>query len=258
MTVLSAHAVHVHFGRKIALDGLSADFAIGQVTCIVGPNGAGKSTLLSVLAGLRNPDAGSIVLDSNHFTTMAPRDRAKRLAFLPQIPEVAWAIDVRTLVALGRTPYRGARGLGATDEAAVDRAMELTGTTPLAQRNVATLSGGERARVLLARALAGEPQWLLADEPLAGLDPGYQLEVATLFREMAHKQGKGVIVTLHDLHMALRMADRVLVLNGGRIIADDHPKQALSPEILKQAYGVETRFWDGEAGPMIEIVGGRG
>ena len=97
MTVLSVNAVHVHFGSKIALDGLSADFAIGQVTCIVGPNGAGKSTLLSVLAGLRKPDAGSVVLDSTHFATMAPRERAKRLAFLPQTPEVAWAITQRIL-----------------------------------------------------------------------------------------------------------------------------------------------------------------
>lgn len=258
MTALSITGIHVHFGRKIVLDGLSADFAIGQVTCIVGPNGAGKSTLLSVLAGLRAPDVGKVVLDGTNFTDMAPRERARRLAFLPQIPEVAWAIDVRTLIALGRTPYIGARGLSAADEAAVDRALEITGTAPLARRNVATLSGGERARVLLARALAGEPQWLLADEPLAGLDPGYQLEAATLFREMAHSQGRGVIVTLHDLHMALRMAGRVLVLNDGRILADDHPKQALSPEILKQAYGVETRVWEGEAGPVIEIIGGRG
>ena len=258
MTSLSVTAVHAQFGRKVVLESISADFAAGRLTCIVGPNGAGKSTLLSVLAGLRAPESGSVVLDGTNFNAIAPRDRARRLAFLPQIPEVAWDIDVRTLVGLGRTPYIGARGLGAEDEAAVDRALAITGTAPMSRRNVTTLSGGERARVLLARALAGEPQWLLADEPLAGLDPGYQLEAATLFREMARDQGRGVIVTLHDLHMALRMADRVLVLAGKRIIADGPPKQALSPEILKQAYGVEARYWDGDAGPMIEIIGGRG
>ena len=258
MTSLSVTAVHAQFGRKVVLESISADFAAGRLTCIVGPNGAGKSTLLSVLAGLRAPESGSVVLDGTNFNAIAPRDRARRLAFLPQIPEVAWDIDVRTLVGLGRTPYIGARGLGAEDEAAVDRALAITGTAPMSRRNVTTLSGGERARVLLARALAGEPQWLLADEPLAGLDPGYQLEAATLFREMARDQGRGVIVTLHDLHLALRMADRVLVLAGKRIIADGPPKQALSPEILKQAYGVEARYWDGDAGPMIEIIGGRG
>jgi iron complex transport system ATP-binding protein len=110
---------------------------------------------------------------------------------------------------------------------------------------------------LLARVLAGEPKWLLADEPLAGLDPGLQLDVTGLFRQMA-SEGCGVIVTLHDLHMALRISDRVLILAEGRILADDKPVQALSPAILAQAYGVQTRFWDGEAGPMIEIVGRRG
>jgi len=258
MTVLSITGIHVHFGRKIVLDGLSADFAIGQVTCIVGPNGAGKSTLLSVLAGLRDPDLGNVFLDGINLATLAPRLRAQRLSFLPQVPEVAWAVDVRTLVGLGRIPYTGARGLGAEDEAAVDRALEATGTVRMVRRDVTTLSGGERARVLLARALAAEPQWLLADEPLAGLDPGYQLEAASLFREMARDQGKGVIVTLHDLHMALRMADRVLVLESGHILADDHPRKALAPEILKKAYGVDARFLDGVAGPVIEILGGRG
>ena len=127
----------------------------------------------------------------------------------------------------------------------------------MASRDVTSLSGGERARALIARALAGEPEWLIADEPLTGLDPGYQLEVAALFRRLA-AAGRGVIVTLHDLHMALRMADRVLVLAEGRVLADGTPTTALSPAVLTQAYGVETRFWDGAAGPMIEIVGGRG
>lgn len=258
MTALEIKSVHVHYGRKIVLDGLSADFAIGQVTCIVGPNGAGKSTLLSVLAGLLAPDSGEVFLDGTKLTGLAPRLRAQRLAYLPQIPEVAWEVDVRTLVGLGRTPYLGARGQGVDDQAAVDKALEMTGTARMARRIVTTLSGGERARVLLARALAGEPKWLLADEPLAGLDPGYQLEAASLFRELARDQGRGVIVTLHDLHMALRMADRVIVLQGGHIIADDHPQKALAPAVLKQAYGVDAQFLQGASGPVIEIVGGRG
>jgi len=258
MSTLTATDIHVQLGEKKVLSGIGAAFAPGQLTCIVGPNGAGKSTFLTVLAGLREADRGQVMLDGVDLETMLPRERARRLAYLPQIPEVAWAVDVRTLVGLGRTPFIGARGLGAEDEQAVDRALALCGIGSMATRNVATLSGGERARVLLARALAGAPKWLLADEPLTGLDPGYQLEAATLFRKMAREENCGLIVTLHDLHMALRMADRVLVLAEGRILIDAAPMAALSPDILRQAYGVETRLFEGTGGPMIEIIGGRG
>ncbi len=254
MSGLAVSDAHVRLGDKAVLNGVSATFAAGQVTTIVGPNGAGKSTLLTALAGLRRPDRGQILLGDADIYGLAPRVRAQRVGYLPQIPEVAWAVDVRTLVALGRTPFIGARGLTAVDEAAVDRALAAAGVESMAHRNVMTLSGGERARVLLARALAGEPQWLLADEPLTGLDPGYQLEIAGLFRKMAVESG-GVIVTLHDLHMALRMSDRVLVLAEGRLLADGKPIEALSSDILAKAYGVQTRLWDGDAGPVIEIVG---
>ena len=254
MSTLSAKGIHVRLGDKQVLAGVSAAFAPGAVTAIVGPNGAGKSTLLAVLAGLREPDQGKVDLDGADLQALAPRLRAQRLAFLPQIPEVAWGIEARTLVALGRTPFTGARGLGADDEAAVDRAIATTNTGALAHRNVLTLSGGERARVLLARAIAGEPQWLLADEPLTGLDPGHQLDAADLMRALA-AEGKGVIVTLHDLHMALRLADHMIVLTAGRIVAAGPARAALTPEILRSAYGIEGRVWDGEHGPVIEVLG---
>ena len=256
MSGLSAFDIHVRLGDKTVLDGAGLNFAPGQVTTSVGPNGAGKSTLLTVLAGLRAPDRGRVTLDGVDITSLAPNLRAQRIGYLPQIPEVAWPIDVRTLVGLGRIPFTGARGLSAADEMAVDRALAVGGIESMADRNVLTLSGGERGRVLLARALAGEPKWLLADEPLTGLDPGYQLEATALFRKMA-QDGCGVVVKLHDLHMALRMSDRVVVLSEGRILADGTPGAALSPEILAQAYGVEARVWDGDAGPVIEILSRR-
>jgi iron complex transport system ATP-binding protein len=133
--------------------------------------------------------------------------------------------------------------------------MVAAGIEDLAGRDVTTLSGGERARVLIARALAGEPDWLLADEPLTGLDPGHQLDVAALFRAMAHDQGKGVIVTLHDLTLAARMADRILVLWDGGVLSDGLPERALSAEVLAQAYGIEARLTSTEAGLTIEILG---
>jgi iron complex transport system ATP-binding protein len=140
---------------------------------------------------------------------------------------------------------------------AVQRAMEVTGTERFAERIVETLSGGERARVLIARALAGEPDWLLADEPLAGLDPGHQLDAAALFRQVAG-EGRGVVVTLHDLPMAARLADRVIVLAAGRVLADGPPAAALTPAVLAGAYGIEARWIEGAGRPLIEIVGRHG
>jgi iron complex transport system ATP-binding protein len=258
MSALTVSNAHVRLGNKDVLKGISATFTRGQVTTIVGANGAGKSTLLTALGGLRRLDQGNVTLNGVDMKSIAPRLRAQRLGYLPQIAEVAWAVDVETLVGLGRTPFLGARGLSLEDDKAVAHAMALTGVDTMARRNVMTLSGGERARVLLARVLAGEPQWLLADEPLTGLDPGYQLDVGALFRRMATDMGCGVLVTLHDLHTALRISDRVVVIGDGSVLADDIPARALTPETLARAYGVETRAWNGAAGPMIEIVGRRG
>lgn len=251
---LVATDIHVRLGDKQVLNGVSATFTPGTVTAIVGPNGAGKSTFLGVLTGLRKPDKGDVKLDGADLLGLAPKLRARRIAFLPQIQEIAWGVDVRTLVSLGRTPFTGARGLGAEDEAAVERAIAIARVQAFADRNVLTLSGGERGRVLLARALAGEPQWLLADEPLTGLDPGHQLDAADLMRALA-REGRGVVVTLHDLHMALRAADRVIVLTGGRVHAEGTARDALTPETLQAAYGIKGRVWDGAQGPVIEVLG---
>ncbi|MBL8629695.1 MAG: ABC transporter ATP-binding protein [Rhodospirillaceae bacterium] len=254
MTQLAASDIHISFGNKSVLRGVSASFTHGQVTAIIGPNGAGKSTLLSCLAGLRKPDQGRALLAEANVRDLAARRRAQRIGFMPQIPEIAWAVEVRTLVGLGRTPFLGARGLTQDDDAIVTEALKLTDTLVLQHRNVQTLSGGERARVLLARALAGQPEWLLADEPLTGLDPGHQIDAGALFRALAHAQNRGVIITLHDLPMALRIADRIVILADGKILADDVAAKALSPDVLRKAYGIETRFTQGHTGPLIEIV----
>jgi iron complex transport system ATP-binding protein len=186
---------------------------------------------------------------------MHARARARRIGFIPQTAEVAWAVEARILVGLGRTPFIGSSGLSLEDSAAIDRAMEAAGVTELADRDVTTLSGGERGRVLIARALAGDPEWLLADEPLTGLDPGHQLDAGDLFRAMAHEQGRGVIVTLHDLSLAARIADRIIVMAAGKVLADGPPAQALSPDVMARAYGVRARVIEGQGGPLIEIVG---
>jgi iron complex transport system ATP-binding protein len=252
---LAAKKLAVRLGDREVLAGVDLKLGRGQVTAIVGPNGAGKSTLLACLGGLRRPQAGLATLDDVGVLSMPARRRAQRIGFLPQTPEVAWAVDARTLVGLGRTPYLGIKGLTAEDHAAVAEAMAQTDTASFADRIVNSLSGGERARVLIARALAGRPEWLLADEPLAGLDPGHQLDAFDLFRRLAHDHGCGMVVTLHDLTLALRLADRVVVLSDGRVAADGAPRDALTPDVLRTAYGVEARLTQGQGGPLLELVG---
>lgn len=251
--ILSVEDLHVTLGRKHVLRGVSLSFKKSEVTAVTGPNGAGKSTLLNCLSGLLRPERGTARLGSEDLFVMASRARARKIGFLPQTPEIAWGVDVRTFVGLGRTPFIGAWGLSASDREIVDQALRLTEADALIDRNVKTLSGGERARVLLARALAGEPEWLLADEPMTALDPGYQLDIAALFRRLA-QDGKCVIVTMHDLQMAMRVADRVVMIADGKILADGAPDVALAPAVLSAAYGIDTRYTNGQAGPLVEIV----
>ncbi len=253
---LIAEGITVRLGGRAVLDGVSLAFRAGQVTAVVGPNGAGKSTLLNCLAGLRTPDAGAVRLDERPLSAFADRERARRIGYLPQTPEIAWPLDVHTFVRLGRTAHRGLFGESPADAEAVDRALARTQMTDFADRDVTSLSGGERARALIARALAGEPAWLLADEPLTGLDMGHQLAAAALLREVA-LGGVGVVATVHDLAFAARAADRVVVLADGRVLADGPPTEALNPLVLASAYDVDARWVDGADGPLLDIRGRR-
>lgn len=255
MSRLAFENIAVTLGGRPVLSGVSADLEPGKVTVILGPNGAGKSTLLAVLAGLRKPDQGQAVLDGQGVLALRPRLRAQRMAFLPQTPEIAWAVEARILVGLGRTPFIGARGLSAEDAQHIEAALKAADALDLADRDVATLSGGERARVLIARALAGDPQWILADEPLTGLDPGHQIDALTLFRTLAQTRGCGVILTLHDLALAARFADRILVLSAGEVLADGAPDQALTPQVIEAAYGVRAEVEASSHGLKIDILG---
>ena len=240
-------------GRRI-LDSIAVQFASGSVTAVLGPNGAGKSTLLGCMVGLLRPSHGAVALDETPLVSLAADERARRIAFLPQIAEISWPVDVATLVALGRIPFRH-RASDAENEAAVRRAMQATRTTQWSQRTVTSLSGGERARVLLARVLAGESDWILADEPFVGLDPAHQFEAADLLRSLA-TQGHGVVLTIHDLALAARIADRVVVLHHGRIVADGTPEAALTPPTLREVYGIDAQWVARERGtPLIAIHG---
>ena len=225
------------------LSGVSATLRPGQVTAICGPNGAGKSTLLSCLAGLLEPQAGAVMLDEAALAAMPPRARAQAIGFLPQTPEIAWDVSVETLVSLGRLPWPGSGG-----SEAIDRAITAMDLVTLRHRPVSRLSGGERARALMARVLAGEPRWLLADEPLANLDLAHGAALVAQFRAQAAR-GAGVVLVLHDLAQAMNHADRVLVLQSGALVADGPPAEALGEDIIARVWGAKAR-WLGEAGGM--------
>lgn len=223
--------------------------APGQVTAILGRNGAGKSSLLAALAGLLPSHA--VTLDGKPLADWPARARARALGFLPQGGEVAWNLSVRALVALGRLPHRtGAKA----DALAVDQALAALDLTHLAARAVHTLSGGERARALLARVLAGEPRWILADEPVASLDLAQSHALLQRLRSLAHDEGCGVVLVLHDLAQAMNHADAVLVLDDGGMVAHGPPEQALNPGLIRMVWGVETR-WLGEPGARALAVG---
>jgi len=253
---LEARGLVVRLGGHTILDGVDLAMEPGQVTAVLGPNGAGKSTLLACLTGLRRPQGGEMRVGGRPLADLSDKDRARLIGYLPQTPEVAWSLDVRTFVGLGRTARLGAFGPSEADRQAVERALAATQLMEFAGRDITTLSGGERARAHIARVLAGEPRWLIADEPLTGLDPSHQMDAADLMRGFA-RAGGGVVVTLHDLAFAARLADRVVVLVEGRVLADGPPAEALAPEILAQAYAVEVRWISGAAGPLLEVVGRR-
>ncbi|MBM6576543.1 ABC transporter ATP-binding protein [Microvirga sp. SRT01] len=236
---LSVETLAVTIGDKRLLNEVSVAFASGHVTAILGPNGAGKSTLMACLAGLMQPTGGRVLLDDRPRGDFERRDLARRVGYLPQEADVHWNVDVATLVGLGRFPHRGRWGETPEDRDAVTRAMAATDVGGFAKRGVSTLSGGERARVLLARVLAGEPDWLLADEPLANLDPAHQLDGLDALRRVA-AAGAGVIVVLHDLNHAARVADDVLLLRDGRVVAFGPPDQVLTRDLVAATYGVDT------------------
>jgi len=227
----------VRDGRAI-IDGIDLTFAAGQIIGIVGPNGAGKTTLLRVIAGLLRPDAGTITIDGRDGSQWRRRDLARHVAYLPQHPECRWAMTVERVVALGRLPHLAAwQRPGESDRHAIRTAMQDTDVVHLGHRRAGTLSGGELARVMLARSLASAPSLLLADEPVADLDPYHSLDVMDHLTRMA-QEGRTVVVVLHDLTLAARYCARVALLDRGRIVADGPPDEALSSDNLARVYRI--------------------
>jgi iron complex transport system ATP-binding protein len=263
---LAAANIEVSYETRAAVRATTLALEPGELVALVGPNGAGKSTLLRALAGLV-AHRGVVTWRGAVLAQLDGRTRARTVAYLPQDPPVHWPLAARELVALGRLPHRayGADENGA-DVAAVTAAMRQTDTLEFAARSVSRLSAGERARVLLARALAVEAPVLLADEPIAMLDPYHQLDVlGTLRAYAAGRDGSGsrvVVVVLHDLGLAARFCDRVLLMDGGAVVADGPPDAALGAETIRAHYHVEPFIARHQGEPLIvpwrSLNGGRG
>ncbi|MEM6486690.1 MAG: ABC transporter ATP-binding protein [Pseudomonadota bacterium] len=244
MTRIVVRNLAVTLGTRRAVDGVDLEIGPGECVGLIGPNGAGKSTLMRAALGIVAADG------ERPLARLAPPERARQVAWLPQSREIAWALAVEAIVAIGRAPYRrpGAP-LSPNDRAAIRAAMGRMEVAAFAQRPATQLSGGEQARVLLARALAQQTPILMADEPVAGLDPAHQIAAMETFASLA-AEGRAVLCALHDLGLAARWCTRLVMLDRGRVIADGAPEHVLTAKRLAAVYGI-TAHLDRVAGQPI-------
>lgn len=252
MSLLTLQNFTVTRARKDVVRDVSFSLTKGSLTGLIGPNGAGKSTLMQAALGLIRAK-GTITFGDQPLTTISRADLAKHVAYLPQERDISWPISVELLVSLGRTPHR--RGaLAAQDHRAIDAALEQMDLMPFRHRPATDLSGGERARVLIARALAQEAPLLIADEPTAGLDPAHQIGLMETFRTLA-QTGHGVLVSLHDLSLAARFCDRLIVMQNGMTRADGSPGEVLTAELLHDVYGINAHITQDADGMIVTPTG---
>ncbi len=238
-------------GGARLVDGASFSLKPGELVALLGPNGAGKTSLLRASLGLVGPERGAATLDGVDTRAISPMARARRVAYLPQIRPLAWPNIVRDVVALGRYSHGATLGrLEGADLDAVERALSVCDLSHLAARRADTLSGGELARVHFARAFAAAAPLLIADEPVAALDPRHQFRILDLIKSFVDNGG-GALAVLHDVGLAARYASRMIWMKDGRIVRDGPPAETLSAELLRSVYGVEARV----DGLRIEMEG---
>lgn len=237
--LLSARGLSVAIAGRVIVAGVDLEVRAGEMVAIAGPNGAGKTTLVKGLAGLLPAESGAVALRGGPLAQRSRRALARELAYMPQETATGFALRVEEVVRLGRYAHRGPlRALTAEDLRAVHDAMRLADVQHLAARRITTLSGGERRRVFVARAIAQQPRLMLLDEPTSALDVGHACGVMEMLADLA-RRGHGVVLTLHDLTLSLRGPNRLVLIDGGRVRGDGPPQDVLRSPEARQAFGVD-------------------
>lgn len=254
---LAARGVTVGYGGRVVIDDLDVSIPSGVITTIIGPNGCGKSTLLRTLTRLLRPSSGSVVLDGEDIARLRTRDVAKKLGLLPQTPVAPEGLTVADLVARGRHPHQSwLRQWSSDDAEVVERALAMTGVSELAGRPVDSLSGGQRQRVWISMTLAQGTDLLLLDEPTTYLDLAHAIDVLDLVDDL-HESGRTVVMVLHDLNLATRYSDNLIVMREGAILAQGHPQDVITADLLREAFGLRAEVIDDPVGdrPLIVPIG---
>lgn len=242
-SLLSAHNLTFAYHNRHILTDVSFELVRGETVGLVGMNGSGKSTLLKLLLGILTPSSGSVVVDGRDLKQMKRREIARKISFVPQNSGIDFDFEAQEIVSMGRTPHlsRFSR-FSRSDCEAVSEAMRLTGTTDLAGRLVTELSGGERQRIQIARAIAQQTDLMLLDEPTSNLDLSHQLEVLSIIRRLTDA-GRAAIISIHDLSLAARYCDRIIVLSESRIVADGRPQEVFTENLLLKHFCVRARIY---------------
>lgn len=240
---LHAHELALTYGRDPVIADLTVHIPNGQVTALVGANASGKSTLLRGLARLLQPAVGTVYLDGRALTRMNTKDIARHMAVLPQGPDPTEGVTVRQLVAHGRYPHQGLfRQWSHRDEQAVAHALAATGTTDLADRAVNELSGGQRQRAWIAMTLAQEATVMLLDEPTTFLDITHQVDVLDLLHDLNERDGRTIVMALHDLNQAARYAHHILAIRDGRLAAEGSPRHLITEPVVRDIFGLDVHI----------------
>ncbi|SDF79252.1 iron complex transport system ATP-binding protein [Lentzea fradiae] len=254
---LGAEGVTVGYADRVVLDNLDVSIPTGVITTVIGPNGCGKSTLLRTLSRLLKPRRGTVLLDGHDIAHLKTKDVAKRMGLLPQTPVAPEGLTVADLVARGRHPHQSwVRQWSSDDADVVARALEMTGVADLAHRPVDSLSGGQRQRVWISMTLAQGTDLLLLDEPTTYLDLAHAIDVIDLVDDL-HEGGCTVVMVLHDLNLAVRYSDNLVVMNNGSIVAQGHPSEVITSELLRDTFGLRAKVIDDPVSerPLIVPIG---
>lgn len=245
------------YDGKVVLDGVSFELRPGEILGILGPNGCGKTTMLRNLNRNLSPKGGCVMLEGTDLEDIQKKAIARRVAAVPQSNEIRFAFTVREMVEMGRMPFQEAfRGSSSEDERIVDEAMESTGISGMADRLINTMSGGERQRVIIARAIAQTPEVILMDEPTLHLDINMQFEVLDLVRRLSREKGLSVVIVSHDLPMVARYCDRMILVHDHRVFAVGTPDEILTPENMRTVFSIDAEYGiDNRGNPTVRLYG---